>query len=85
MIALHLLFVWTSDQSEKTNKKGEDVDADDENVGEEDSQFMKLAKKLTVKTLQRKGQFDRDRDIPNSPWIFLSCSNKQVTETCRSV
>lgn len=43
------------------------MDADDENVGEEDSQFMKLAKKLTVKTLQRKGQFDRDRDIPNSP------------------
>lgn len=59
MIAIHLFFVCTFNQSEKTNKQGEDVDADDENVGEEDSQFMKLAKKLTVKTLQRKGQFDK--------------------------
>uniref|UniRef100_A0A3Q4HKP9 Claspin n=1 Tax=Neolamprologus brichardi TaxID=32507 RepID=A0A3Q4HKP9_NEOBR len=35
---------------------GEDLelDADDEKIGEEDSQFMKLAKKLTAKTLQRK-------------------------------
>uniref|UniRef100_A0A3B4F1F5 Claspin n=1 Tax=Pundamilia nyererei TaxID=303518 RepID=A0A3B4F1F5_9CICH len=37
-------------------KKGEDLelDPDDEKIGEEDSQFMKLAKKLTAKTLQRK-------------------------------
>uniref|UniRef100_A0A3B4EXI4 Claspin n=1 Tax=Pundamilia nyererei TaxID=303518 RepID=A0A3B4EXI4_9CICH len=35
---------------------GEDLelDPDDEKIGEEDSQFMKLAKKLTAKTLQRK-------------------------------
>lgn len=34
------------------------MDADDEKIGDEDSQFMKLAKKLTAKTLQRKGRFD---------------------------
>lgn len=45
-------------QSEQNAKKGEDLDADDEKIGEEDSHFMKLAKKLTAKTLQRKGQFD---------------------------
>uniref|UniRef100_G3NDV6 Claspin n=1 Tax=Gasterosteus aculeatus TaxID=69293 RepID=G3NDV6_GASAC len=39
---------------EQKAKKGEDLDADDEKVGEEDSRFMKLAKKLTAKTLQRK-------------------------------
>lgn len=46
-------------QSEQKAKKGEHLDADDEKIGdEEDSQFMKLAKKLTAKTLQRKGLFD---------------------------
>lgn len=45
-------------QSEQNAKKGEDLDADDEKIGEEDSHFMKLAKKLTAKTLQRKGRFD---------------------------
>lgn len=61
VIALYslLVFIVSLDQSEKSNKKGEDLDADDENVGEEDSQFMKLAKKLTAKTLQRKGQCDK--------------------------
>lgn len=44
-----------------------DADADDENVGEEDSQFMKLAKKLTVKTLQRKGQFDIETETFQTP------------------
>ena len=44
-------------QSEQNAKKGEDLDADDEKIGEEDSHFMKLAKKLTAKTLQRKGLF----------------------------
>ena len=29
---------------------------EEEDLGEEDSQFMKLAKKVTAKTLQRKGQ-----------------------------
>nr|XP_040045117.1 claspin isoform X2 [Gasterosteus aculeatus aculeatus] len=45
---------WLREQSEQKAKKGEDLDADDEKVGEEDSRFMKLAKKLTAKTLQRK-------------------------------
>lgn len=42
-------------ESEQNGKKKEDLDADDENIGEEDSQFMKLAKKVTAKTLQKKG------------------------------
>ncbi|KAM9340174.1 claspin [Symphorus nematophorus] len=45
---------WFREQSEQNAKKGEDLDADDEKIGEEDSQFMKLAKKVTAKTLQRK-------------------------------
>ncbi|XP_078124040.1 claspin isoform X1 [Sander vitreus] len=45
---------WLREQSEQKAKKGEDLDADDEKIGGEDSQFMKLAKKLTAKTLQRK-------------------------------
>nr|XP_046274342.1 claspin [Scatophagus argus] len=45
---------WLREQSEQNAKKGEDLDADDEKIGEEDSHFMKLAKKLTAKTLQRK-------------------------------
>ncbi|XP_030002409.1 claspin [Sphaeramia orbicularis] len=45
---------WLREQSEQKAKKGEDLDADDEKIGEEDSRFMKLAKKLTAKTLQRK-------------------------------
>lgn len=49
-------FCVLSEQSEQSTKKGEDLDADDEKIAEEDSQFMKLAKKLTAKTLQRKGQ-----------------------------
>ncbi|KAK2830614.1 hypothetical protein Q5P01_018545 [Channa striata] len=44
---------WLKEQKAKKGGDG-DVDADDENIGEEDSQFMKLAKKLTAKTLQRK-------------------------------
>lgn len=54
------MFVWIcSDvdsvlQTEAQAKKGEDVD-DEEKIGEEDSQFMKLAKKLTAKTLQKRG------------------------------
>ncbi|XP_042292110.1 claspin [Thunnus maccoyii] len=45
---------WLREQSEQKAKKGEDLDADDEKIGDEDSQFMKLAKKVTAKTLQRK-------------------------------
>ncbi|XP_034560433.1 claspin isoform X2 [Notolabrus celidotus] len=51
---------WLREQSEQKTKKGEDLDADDEKIGEEDSNFMKLAKKLTAKTLQRK-------DVPVAP------------------
>lgn len=32
------------------------MDEEEEKVGEEDSQFMKLAKKLTAKKLQKKGE-----------------------------
>ncbi|KAK9526594.1 hypothetical protein VZT92_015283 [Zoarces viviparus] len=45
---------WLREQSEQEAKKGDDLDAEDEKIGEEDSRFMKLAKKLTAKTLQRK-------------------------------
>lgn len=41
-------------QTEALAKKGEDAD-DEEKIEEEDSQFMKLAKKLTAKTLQKRG------------------------------
>ncbi|XP_068603403.1 claspin [Brachionichthys hirsutus] len=44
---------WLREQSEQKAKKGDELDVD-EQVGEEDSRFMKLAKKLTAKTLQRK-------------------------------
>ncbi|KAJ3609143.1 hypothetical protein NHX12_023667 [Muraenolepis orangiensis] len=47
---------WLREQSEQKAQKGpSEPDAEDEeNLGEEDSQFMKLAKKFTAKTLQRK-------------------------------
>ncbi|XP_030644399.1 claspin [Chanos chanos] len=44
---------WLREQSEAKGQKGEDVE-DEEGIGEEDSQFMKLAKKFTAKTLQKK-------------------------------
>uniref|UniRef100_A0A8C1T5T3 Claspin n=1 Tax=Cyprinus carpio TaxID=7962 RepID=A0A8C1T5T3_CYPCA len=44
---------WMREQTEAQAKKGEDAD-DEEKIEEEDSQFMKLAKKLTAKTLQKK-------------------------------
>ncbi|XP_016365385.1 claspin-like isoform X1 [Sinocyclocheilus rhinocerous] len=44
---------WLREQTEAQAKKGEDAD-DEEKIEEEDSQFMKLAKKLTAKTLQKK-------------------------------
>lgn len=56
-------FCVVSEQSEQSAKKGEDLDADDEKIGEEDSQFMKLAKKLTAKTLQRKGQCGHEQEL----------------------
>ncbi|KAI4883998.1 hypothetical protein NFI96_019513 [Prochilodus magdalenae] len=45
---------WIREQSEAQSKKGEDLEEEDEQIGEEDSQFMKLAKKLTAKTLGQK-------------------------------
>ncbi|KAF5889381.1 claspin isoform X2 [Clarias magur] len=44
---------WIREQSE-TSKKGKEVEEEEEKIGEEDSQFMKLAKKLTAKALQKK-------------------------------
>ncbi|XP_011479434.1 claspin isoform X1 [Oryzias latipes] len=44
---------WLREQSEQ--KKG-GLDADDEKMGDEDSRFMKLARKLTVRTLQNKAE-----------------------------
>lgn len=49
-------------QTEARAKKGEDGD-DEEKIEEEDSQFMKLAKKLTAKTLQKRGTY--------MPFFFL--------------
>lgn len=51
-------YFFLSSQSEQKAKKVEDLDVDDEKIGDEDSHFMKLAKKLTAKTLQKKGWFD---------------------------
>ncbi|XP_061737575.1 claspin-like isoform X1 [Nerophis ophidion] len=47
---------WLREQSQQKAKKGAalDLDEDDEKIGEEDSRFMRLAKKLTAKTLQKK-------------------------------
>uniref|UniRef100_A0A4W5MEB5 Claspin n=1 Tax=Hucho hucho TaxID=62062 RepID=A0A4W5MEB5_9TELE len=44
---------WLREQSDAKAKKEEDVEEEDQ-IGEEDSQFMKLAKKLTAKKLQKK-------------------------------
>lgn len=52
------------EQSEQKGKKKEELDADDEKIGEEDSQFMKLAKKVTAKTLQKKGLSDKTVLLP---------------------
>lgn len=41
-------------QSEQKTKKGNDFEADDEKIGDEGSRFMKLAKKLTEKTMEKK-------------------------------
>lgn len=68
-------------QSEQKAKKGEDLEADDEKIGEDDSNFMKLAKKLTAKTLQRKGRFDtkphkkNPTTFKNTQTQFLSSNN----------
>ncbi|KAJ8273053.1 hypothetical protein GJAV_G00096850 [Gymnothorax javanicus] len=43
---------WLREQSEAASRKGEEADEEDEIA--EDSQFMKLAKKLTAKRLQQK-------------------------------
>lgn len=45
---------WLREQSEQKTKKGNDFEADDEKIGDEGSRFMKLAKKLTEKTMEKK-------------------------------
>ncbi|CAL8365691.1 unnamed protein product [Arctogadus glacialis] len=50
---------WLREQSEQKGQKGgpsvrDAEEEEEEDLGEEDSQFMKLAKKVTAKTLQRK-------------------------------
>ncbi|KAJ7999985.1 hypothetical protein DPEC_G00200120 [Dallia pectoralis] len=45
---------WLREQVQTNTQKGEVLEMDEEKIGEEDSQFMKLAKKLTAKSLQRK-------------------------------
>uniref|UniRef100_A0A672HTT7 Claspin n=1 Tax=Salarias fasciatus TaxID=181472 RepID=A0A672HTT7_SALFA len=48
---------WLREQSEHSAKRGANADPDDdENIGDEDSRFMKLARKLTARTLQRKAE-----------------------------
>lgn len=44
---------WIREQNESQAKRGGDVE-DEEKIGEEDSQFMKLAKKFTAKALQKR-------------------------------
>ncbi|XP_052439173.1 claspin isoform X1 [Carassius gibelio] len=59
---------WIREQTEAQAKKGEDAD-DEEKIEEEDSQFMKLAKKLTAKTLQKKDSSAaplQERAAPNT-------------------
>lgn len=57
-------------QSGQNSKKKEDPDADDEKIEEEDSHFMKLAKKVTAKKLQRKGPSDKIQKL-NNDFFFL--------------
>ncbi|XP_054855388.1 claspin [Eublepharis macularius] len=66
---------WLREQSEKGEKEEDDVD--------EDSQFMKLAKKLTVKSLQKKVPpviaVQETKLIPRNPFETLqSASNPQL-------
>ncbi|XP_038827769.1 claspin-like isoform X2 [Salvelinus namaycush] len=52
---------WLREQSDAKAKKEEDEEEGDQ-IGEEDSQFMKLAKKLTAKKLQKK-------ELPLAPQV----------------
>ncbi|XP_060113560.1 claspin [Heteronotia binoei] len=66
---------WLREQSEKGEKEEEDID--------EDSQFMKLAKKLTEKSLQKKAPpviaAQETKLIPRNPFETLQCaSNPQL-------
>ncbi|XP_047664004.1 claspin isoform X2 [Tachysurus fulvidraco] len=45
---------WLREQSETSKKAAEVEEEEEDKIGEEDSQFMKLAKKLTAKALQKK-------------------------------
>nr|XP_055074922.1 claspin isoform X2 [Misgurnus anguillicaudatus] len=61
---------WIREQNKAHAKKEEDVDEDEEKIGDEDSQFMKLAKKFTAKTLQK-------RDTPAVPQEKVAPSANQ--------
>ncbi|KAL8176870.1 UNVERIFIED_CONTAM: hypothetical protein K2H54_039638, partial [Gekko kuhli] len=66
---------WLREQSERGEKEEEDAD--------EDSQFMKLAKKLTEKSLQKKASpviaVQETKSIPRNPFETLqSTSNPQL-------
>uniref|UniRef100_A0A3B5MLN9 Claspin n=1 Tax=Xiphophorus couchianus TaxID=32473 RepID=A0A3B5MLN9_9TELE len=48
----------------------QDPDGEDEQIGDEDSRFMKLAKKLTARTLQRKAALNPFQKPSHDPALF---------------
>ncbi|MCI4392166.1 hypothetical protein PGIGA_G00142770 [Pangasianodon gigas] len=65
---------WMREQSE-TSKRGEEVEEEDK-IGEEDSQFMKLAKKLTAKALQKKetsSALQQEKPVSNASLFQKPC------------
>uniref|UniRef100_A0A8C8RAF3 Claspin n=1 Tax=Pelusios castaneus TaxID=367368 RepID=A0A8C8RAF3_9SAUR len=57
---------WLREQIEKGKNEGEE----EEDIGE-DSQFMRLAKKVTAKSLQKKGRFLKNGSLLNRPKAIL--------------
>ena len=51
------------------------MDEEEEKIGEEDSQFMKLAKKLTAKKLQKKGELMYTRYEIIYIYIYMMTAN----------
>ncbi|XP_019738842.1 claspin isoform X1 [Hippocampus comes] len=60
---------WLREQSQQKAKKAADLEEEDGEIGEEDSQFLKLAKKVTAKTLQKKAE------LPVAPPPLLKTSS----------
>ncbi|XP_038124572.1 claspin [Cyprinodon tularosa] len=60
---------WLREQTQQKVQKGEDLEAED--AADEDSRFMKLAKKLTARTLERKEppQSDQRNPFQNLPQV----------------